>query len=87
MRLSNLTGKELINLVDGSKLGPVRRIDFVLDLKAAKVVSMIVPGKGFFFRTEQEISWTAVKKISEDLVLWEDLAQEDKEESFWLNKE
>ncbi|NLW55068.1 MAG: YlmC/YmxH family sporulation protein [Firmicutes bacterium] len=81
MRLSNLIGKELINLADGSKLGPVRKIDFVLDLKAAKLKSMIVPGKGFFFRTEQEILWTAVKKISEDLVLWEDVTQELKEKT------
>lgn len=76
MRLSNLTGKELINLVDGSKLGPVRNIDFVLDLKEAKVISMILPGKGFFFRTEQEIAWASVKKISKDLVLWEEKAKE-----------
>mgnify|MGYP000904090197 CR=1 FL=1 len=79
MRLSSLIGKELINLADGSKLGPVRKIDFILNLKAAEVKSMIVPGKGFFFRREQEILWTAVKKISDDLVLWEDTSKESQE--------
>ena len=71
MRLSELTGKELINLVDGSKRGQIRKIDFMVDLKKALVISMILPEKGFFFRMEQEISWAAVKKISDDLVLLE----------------
>jgi sporulation protein YlmC with PRC-barrel domain len=43
----------------------------MVDLKKAMVISMILPGKGFFFRMEQEISWAAVKKISDDLVLLE----------------
>jgi YlmC/YmxH family sporulation protein len=71
MRLSDFLGKEVINLVDGSKIGRVSKIDFLIDLEKAMIRSIILPGKGFFFRVEQEIPWTAVKKISHDLVLLE----------------
>ncbi len=81
MRLSDFLGKEVINLVDGSKIGRVSKIDFVIDLDQAMIRSLVLPGKGFFFRVEQEIPWTAVKKISDDLVILDWTFTEEKVEN------
>ncbi|NLY90791.1 MAG: YlmC/YmxH family sporulation protein [Firmicutes bacterium] len=72
MRWSELAGKELVNLADGSKKGPFPKLDLVIDPEAGRVVMLLLPGKGYLFRKEEEIPWAAVKKISADLILYED---------------
>ena len=71
MRWSELARKELVNIVDGSKGGPFPKLDLLINPKAGKVVSLILPARGYISRPGQEIPWTAVKKISADLILYE----------------
>jgi len=63
-------GKELVNIVDGSKGGPFPKLDLVIDPKAGQVVGLILPARGYISHPGQEIPWTAVKKISTDLILY-----------------
>ena len=70
MRWSELTRKELVNIADGSKRGPFPKLDLVIDPKDGQVVSLLLPAGGFLSRPGQEIPWTAVKKISDDLILY-----------------
>lgn len=72
VRWSELAGKELVNLADGSKKGPFPKLDLVLNLEAGRVVTLLLPGKGYLCRKEEEIPWTAVKRISMDLILYEE---------------
>jgi len=74
MRWSELTRKELVNIADGSKRGPFPKLDLVIDPKDGQVVSLLLPAGGFLSRPGQEIPWTAVKKISADLILYADEA-------------
>jgi YlmC/YmxH family sporulation protein len=71
VRWTELARKELVNLVDGSKKGPDLRLDLVINTEEGKVVKLLLPGKGYISRKEQEIPWAAVKKISADLILYE----------------
>jgi YlmC/YmxH family sporulation protein len=73
MRWSKLSRKELVNLTDGSKSGPFLKLDLLINLETGKVVNILLPGRGYISRREQEIPWTAVKKISTDLILYEEV--------------
>ncbi|HEY8392915.1 MAG TPA: YlmC/YmxH family sporulation protein [Capillibacterium sp.] len=72
MRWSELAGKELVNLADGRKKGPFPRLDLVINLEEGRVVTLLLAEKGYLCRKEEEISWAAVKKISTDLILYEE---------------
>lgn len=70
MRLTDLNGKEIINLADGRKLGVVYRPEALLDLREGRVESLLVSSGGnWLWRKEMEIPWSAMKKISEELIL------------------
>ncbi|HBL35362.1 MAG TPA: YlmC/YmxH family sporulation protein [Firmicutes bacterium] len=73
MRWSELSRKELVNLVDGSKSGPFLKLDLLINMDTGNVVTLLLPGRGYISRQEQEIPWAAVKKISTDLILYEEV--------------
>lgn len=72
MRWSELSRKELVNVADGSKSGPFLKLDLLINPDTGQVINLLLPGRGYISRQEQEISWTAVKKISTDLILYEE---------------
>jgi len=74
MRWSELAGKELVNLVDGRKRGPFPKLDLVVNPEEGRVVKLLLPAKSYISQKEEEIPWAAVKKISADLILYEDEA-------------
>lgn len=69
MRLSELNGKEIINLVDGTRVGTFYKVEAVCDLAAGRIHSFLLSERGALLRKEREIPWTAVRKISKDLLL------------------
>lgn len=75
MRLSELTGKEVINLHDGAKIGMVNECELVFDPKSGEVKGMIVPNKGFFnFLNDNHathIPWEAIKRIGDEVIIVE----------------
>lgn len=72
MRLSELRGKEIIDLKDGSRLGFYLQPEVAFDPADGKIISILMPVRmGFFRKYEAAIPWNAIKRISADLVLVE----------------
>lgn len=74
MRLSELMGKEIINLYDGSRLGNIAEADLLLDMNKGTIMAIVLPYKGgrlSFFGGRQElvIPWEAVHKIGNEVVV------------------
>jgi YlmC/YmxH family sporulation protein len=75
IRVSELRQREVINVVDGRRLGTIKDID--LDLEAGRVRALIVPGPGgrlfFFFGRDEDliIPWENVTRIGVDVILVE----------------
>lgn len=72
MRLSDLQDKDVINVVDGKKVGNI--IDVALENSTGKMESLIVEKSKFFIsmfsnKDEIEIRWEQIEKIGEDVIL------------------
>ncbi|GIP16715.1 hypothetical protein J40TS1_23570 [Paenibacillus montaniterrae] len=73
MKISDLQSKDVINIVDGKKLGNVSDIE--LDLRQGKIDAIVVPQFqrmfGIFGSAGSEIiiPWRNIVKIGEDVVL------------------
>lgn len=72
MKISDFQTKDVINIVDGKKLGQIS--DLELDLRQGRIESIVVPATGRFFgmfgsATELVIPWRNIVKIGLDVVL------------------
>ena len=73
-RYAELRNKEIINVVDGKRLGYVCDVEF--DMEKGTIEALIVPKKlGIFgiFRKNDEyvILWKNIKKIGDDIIIVE----------------
>ena len=73
MRLSELQNKDVINIIDGKKVGNIIDIDIESN---GKMNSLIVEKSKFFVsmfsnKNELEIKWDQIEKIGEDVILVE----------------
>lgn len=73
-KFSKLRQKEVVNIVDGARLGFI--CDLVLDVCTGKICAIVVPGPSrfsFFFKGERDqvIPWKNIRKIGEDVILVE----------------
>jgi len=76
MRFSELGGKEILNITDGSRLGILAESDLVIDEKTGKIKALLVPDIKSYFsifsdRDFFEIPWHCVKKIGNDMIIIE----------------
>ena len=76
MRFSSISGKEIVNLNDGSRLGIIGDSDLLIDEKTGKIMALLIPeDRGFFsFMSSNsllEIPWQAIKKIGSDMIIIE----------------
>lgn len=74
MRLSDLQTKELIDIVDGKRIGII--IDVIINNSDGKILTLIIEEnkrtrKFINNREEREIAWSQIKKIGEDIILVE----------------
>lgn len=74
MRIADMKQKEIINTIDGCRLGYI--CDVELDWEKGVINKVIVPGPskimGLFGRSlEYAIPWEKIKKIGEDIILVE----------------
>lgn len=70
MRYSGLTGKEIIDVEQGARLGVVNDTDLVIDTEAGTVTAIVVPYRnGPFGRGELVVPWRGIKKIGVDLII------------------
>lgn len=70
MRLSELQHKDVVNIIDGKKIGNI--IDVSID-NTGKTVGLIVEKYKFlvsmFTNKEIEIKWCQIEKIGKDVIL------------------
>jgi len=76
VKISDLRAREIINIVDGRRLGLIKDID--IDLEEGKITAIILPGVGGgkflgFLGKEEEIivPWDKIIKIGMDVILVE----------------
>lgn len=72
MKISDFQTKDVINIVDGKKLGQIS--DLELDLKQGRIEAIVVPSYSKFMGlfgggTELIIPWRNIVKIGADVVL------------------
>ncbi|QZY57159.1 YlmC/YmxH family sporulation protein [Crassaminicella profunda] len=84
---SELRDKEIINMIDGRRLGFVSDIE--VNLEKGRIEALIIPGPGRFlglFGKDNDyiITWKEIKKIGVDIILVElrseIITQEEEEE-------
>lgn len=73
-KISDLGLRDIVNLVDGSKLGPVK--DVIIDTETGKVLALVMSGSRKYFGVlgagrDVVVSWENIKKIGVDTVLVE----------------
>lgn len=75
MRYKEISGKEIIDISTGSRLGVLGQTDLQINLKSGKIEAFIIPNyKWFGFKKEDEqvtIGWDSILKIGEDIILIE----------------
>jgi YlmC/YmxH family sporulation protein len=75
MRLSQLVGKEIINLSDGSRLGTISEAQLLVDTESGKIDSIVINrSRTYKVRSNNQelvIPWTCVRKVGEDLLIVE----------------
>jgi YlmC/YmxH family sporulation protein len=74
VRLSDLAGKELVDMQNGEKIGPLGHADLWIDSKTGKIGYLVLPAGSGFLRIgkkadEQTVPWAAVKKVGTDMIL------------------
>lgn len=79
VKISDLRMREVINIADGRRLGPIKDID--IDLEEGRICAIILPGHGAgrfmgILGREEEVvvPWNRIRKIGIDVILV-DLAQ------------
>lgn len=76
MLLSDLGGKEIVNLNNGERLGIIADCDIVVDEKTGEIISLLVPERKFQFKIFGdsqgiEIPWNSIRKIGQDMIIIE----------------
>lgn len=74
VRISELKLRDVVNIVDGRRLGVIKDID--IDLELGKVNALILPGQGKMFgifgrNDDMTIPWDKIIKIGVDVILVE----------------
>jgi len=74
VKISDLRMREVINVMNGKKLGLIKDIE--IDLDAGRIRSVVLPGNGkilgFIGRSDDVIvPWQKIKKLGMDVILVE----------------
>jgi len=74
VKISDLRAREVVNILDGKKLGNI--IDIDLDMERGKVLAFVLPGRlrgwSIFSRREEVIvPWEKIVRIGKDVILVE----------------
>ncbi len=68
MRLSDLQHKEIVNIVDGKRVGII--IDVIVDEKGSITSLVLEDRRGRkFSREEYNVMWNQIVKIGDDIIL------------------
>jgi YlmC/YmxH family sporulation protein len=76
MRMSELSGKEVINLADGGRLGVIGECELTFDEQTGKISSILLPNKGgllslFGDNRFMSVPWYTLKRIGDEVIIVE----------------
>ena len=76
MNLSEIAGKEIVNLVTGERLGVVGECDLIIDEINGQILALTIPKEKGFWGVKKdrgvlEVPWKNVKKIGNDMIIIE----------------
>lgn len=74
MRLSELIGREIVDMRNGEKIGQLSRADLCINVETGKIEQVILPINHSVFSIgkkiqEYTITWDSIQKIGQDLIL------------------
>jgi YlmC/YmxH family sporulation protein len=74
MRISEMSGKEVINLGDGARLGVIGDCEITFDSRTGAIGGLILPKRKalFNFLADNQVSvipWQAIKRIGDEVVI------------------
>jgi YlmC/YmxH family sporulation protein len=74
VKISDLRQRDVINVVDGRRLGHIKDIE--LDMEKGRVKAIVLPGSSSFFgifsrNDEVIVTWDKIQKIGIDVILVE----------------
>lgn len=74
MRLSDLAGKEVINIEDGARLGVIEDCDLTFDSQSGAIETIILPNRGGLFHffgdsRSPVIPWQSIKRIGDEVII------------------
>ncbi|MDD4600950.1 hypothetical protein SDC9_06173 [bioreactor metagenome] len=74
MRLSELSGKEVINLGDGARLGVIDDCELTIEAGTGRIQALVLPGRGgllsvFGDNRASTIPWRSIKRIGDDVII------------------
>ena len=74
IRLSELAGKNIVNIYDGSRLGSVQESDLLFEAETGEITEMVVPGRGGLLAGRSErgmlrIPWQSIHKIGREVII------------------
>lgn len=75
MNLSEIAGKEIVNLVTGERLGVVGECDLILDEVSGEILALLIPRERGFLELKDksvlEVPWRSIRKIGNDMIIIE----------------
>lgn len=75
MNLSEIAGKEIVNLVTGERLGVVGECDLILDEVSGEILALLIPQRKRIFgikdKSVLEVPWRSIRKIGNDMIIIE----------------
>jgi YlmC/YmxH family sporulation protein len=75
MRFSDFSGKEMIDLDNGEKMGVLGHSDLEIDPETGQIHSIILPATSLFGlgkkRGEIVIPWQAIRKVGPEMIIVE----------------
>nr|WP_317331514.1 YlmC/YmxH family sporulation protein [uncultured Romboutsia sp.] len=76
MNLSEIAGKEIVNLVTGERLGVVGECDLILDEVSGDILALLIPRERGFLGIKKdksvlEVPWRSIRKIGNDMIIIE----------------
>lgn len=75
LRYKEISGKEIVDVTHGTRLGVLGQIDIEINRKTGKIESLIIPSYKWFGlmknEAETKIHWESIVKIGEHMILVE----------------
>ncbi|AXI09128.1 YlmC/YmxH family sporulation protein [Oceanobacillus zhaokaii] len=75
MRFKDISGKEIVNVNEGTRLGILGQTDLEINEQTGQIEAFIIPNYKWFGLKkegdETKIRWQSIKKIGEDMIMVE----------------